>query len=343
MDGTAPFVRVSGIPVRLHFSLLILVGLVVASWRNPWDDFFLVIGIFLCVFLHELGHALAARHYGIRTLDIVLYFIGGVARLDQQPAARQELWIALAGPAMNVLLALALSAVNLSLGGQPLVQGLIEANWMLAAFNLLPAFPLDGGRVLRSLLSLKWTDLQATNMTSWSGRGVALLLSIWAIWQQQWLFLLVALFIFTSARKEYYALKSSLLMRGAKVREAMMRNFATLTHGDSVRHAAETLLDSPQQEFPVLHGELVVGLLSREALMDSLAADGPDAFVASAMDRDFLCLDPADSLEENLNKLADNEYRALVMDHGKLLGMVTQEKLNEFLVLRNLGLRRSMA
>lgn len=344
LSATFPFFRISGVEVRLHFTFLILVALLVLSTRpEAWTHLLLATGIFASVLLHELAHAYVARRFKIRTLDIIMYFLGGVARLERQPGLREDLIIAAAGPAANLLLAAAFHFLHSANPTVAHLHDLCQANLLLAFFNLLPALPLDGGRILRSLLSFRMPELRAARLTSIAGQGIALSLAAFSLWQSQWLFLAAAGFLFLTARKEYEAQRSAVLMSGALVREAMIERFETLDHGDTLRYAAEILLTSAQQDFPVLHGSQVVGLLTRDELVEALSQHGPDAYVAGAMDRDFLALPPDSSLPAHFALLAQNDFRALILSDGRLIGLLTLDKINEFLVLRSVGLRRELA
>jgi Zn-dependent protease/predicted transcriptional regulator len=343
MPGTIPLFVFSGIPIRLHFSFILLVA-VLFFWSFSGKDAFtesaVILALFGCVVLHELGHSFVARLYGVRTLEIVMFLIGGVARLERSLKPREELWVALAGPAVNVLIAALLFAFNRFIRPSEFAVELLTANLFLALFNMIPAFPMDGGRVLRSVLSFAVDDLKATRLASVVGRVLAVAMAIYGIWQGPLMLVLVAFFVFNGAQQEYFAQKSSTLMKGASVREAMITNFISLSHGASLRQAAEQLLDTSQQEFPVLHGDSVLGLLRRNELLTGLAQSGPDAYVSSVMERDFLRLAPSDDLEAILTKLSESDYTALVFEEDRLVGMLTKENLNEFLVLRNMGHRR---
>ncbi len=342
MPGTISFLVISGIPIRLHFSFLLLLGFLAFisfSGKDAWTEAIVILAIFVCVILHELGHSFAARRYGVKTVEIVMYLIGGVARLERALKPREELWVALAGPAVNVVIA-GLLYLFLMRQNSQIVAEIMVANLALAAFNMLPAFPMDGGRVLRSLLSFRYDDLKSTQIASAIGRGLAVMMGIYGIWQGQWILALIAFFVFNGAQQEYFAQKSSSLMKGARVREAMITNFISLPHGASIRQAAEQLLDTSQQEFPVLYGEQVLGLLRRAELLSGLAQEGPETYVSSIMERNFLRLGPEEELESSLARLAESDYTALVMDEERLLGIVNKENLNEFLMLRNLGHQR---
>ncbi len=352
MPGIAGSVTVFGVPVRFHFTFwLVVIWLIVltSGGRQSWAGATLfVMGLFLSSLLHEAGHALMARRYGIATHEIVMLPIGGLARLERQPKAGEEFWVAFAGPMVNFVLAMALLAAAWWRGegisaGQwrdasdgNIVSRLALANLVLALFNLLPAFPMDGGRVLRSLLAEKRSYEAATRLTSRIGTGIAALMALLGLLQGNFLLLFVALFIYIGAMQESMAATAQALMQGAKVRDAMVTDYRTLSHGDTIRDAAELLLATSQQDFPVMAGPRVTGLLSRNHLLRALAAEGPDAYVASAMDREFPRLQPDDELAEAAGSLGPGANCALVFEADTLVGMLTAENLSEFLVLRKL-------
>jgi len=358
VPGIAGSVVVFGVPVRFHFTFwLLVIWLVVltAGGKQSWAGAALfVFGLFFSILLHEAGHALAARKYGIRTQEIVMLPIGGLARLERQPKAGEEFWVAFAGPLVNFLIGVGLLGVTWITGGRialehwreasdhNIVSRLAVANLVLALFNLLPAFPMDGGRVLRSLLAEKRTLEDATRITARIGTGVAALLALLGLLQGNFLLLFVALFIYIGAAQESIAVTAQALMQGARVRDAMITDFRTLSHGDTIRDAAEMLLATSQQDFPVLAGPRVTGLLSRSHLLRALAAEGPDGYVASAMDRDFVRLDPEMDLAEAAGSLAGAGC-ALVFEGERLVGMLTTENLSEFLALRKLRANRASA
>ncbi len=210
--------RIAGIDVRIHATFLLLplyFGFV--EWRaaGPWaaaQSVFFILLLFLCVLLHEFGHAMAGRRYGIRTPDITLLPIGGVARMESLPdKPSQELVIAIAGPAVNVAIAAILAPVLMLTGGvfsgpategRVLLHNLVLVNLGLVAFNLIPAFPMDGGRVFRALLAMRWSWTRATLIAGRTGQGVAVLFGLAALWDQNPLLLLVALFVFSGAQQE---------------------------------------------------------------------------------------------------------------------------------------------
>src|SRR5262249_15437159 len=211
-------------------------------------------------------------------------------------------------------------------------------NLLLAGFNLLPAFPMDGGRILRALLSLVRPQDQATRTAAWIGRMLAISMALYGLLAPQLLLVFFAFFIYLGAAQESAAAMGRTLTHGIPVRAAMITQFHTLDHGNTIRDAANLLLSTSQQDFPVLHGAQVVGLLGRILLLKSLAPEGPAAYVAGVMDRDFLALEPASDLAFILPLMAQAGRCALVMEQSKLLGLLTTDNLSEFLMLRRFGM-----
>ncbi len=348
--GSTPALRLLGVPVRFHFTfvllLIFLVLLGLGGSQSTAMTAVYVAALFGSVVLHELGHAVVGRRYGIGTTEIVLYPIGGISRLARQPRAREELWIALAGPAVNLLIAAALLGGLAATGRlQPVAElghatdaNLLErvavGNLFLGAFNLLPAFPMDGGRVLRSLLARWWPEERATAMAAAAGRALAVAMGLVGLLGGNVLLVFVALFVYLGATQEGVAVRSRALTAGVPVRAAMVTDFRTLSHGESLRAAGELLLATSQQDFPVVAGGTVLGLLTRTALLRAIVSEGPDAYVAGAMDRGFARVRPDDDLAEAMTTMGGVRSCVLVMDGDRLLGLLTAENLTEFLLLR---------
>lgn len=356
IPGSLGTVVVAGVPVRFHFTFWLLV--VYLIWiggkgsQSAGATTIYILAIFGCVLLHELGHAIVARRYSIRTIEIVMLPIGGLARLERQPRAREELWIALAGPMVNLVIGGLLFGWA-ALAGLPvdprnwmnpddtnLLHRIGIANIILAVFNLLPAFPMDGGRIVRSLLARWRPEHEATRTAARIGMGMAAIMGMYGLLAANFFLIFIAFFVYVGAMQESLASQQQYLIRGAKVRAAMVTDFRTLNHGETIRDAAQMLLATTQQDFPVMGGGEVSGLLSRTALMRAMATEGPDAFVAGAMDREFIRVSPDTDLADAVPMMAGRGTCALVFEGGRLVGILTSENLSEFLMLREIGQAR---
>jgi Zn-dependent protease/CBS domain-containing protein len=353
--GSVGLFKIFGVPVRLHFTfLLLLVFLLfigIGEKQSGASTAVYILALFGSVLLHELGHALVAARFGIHTTEIVMFPIGGVSRPERAPRAHEELWIALAGPAVNLLIALAIGAwfwrekglAPLAQLLEPtdanLMQRIALGNLILAVFNLLPAYPMDGGRVLRSLLARWRPEDEATKITASIGQAMAAGLGLFGLLSSNFMLVFIAMFVYLGAAHEGSVAKGKLLTAGFPVRAAMVTDFRTLEHGATIRDAGDLLLATSQQDFPVMHGGAVVGLLTRAALIRAMLAQGPDAYVAGAMDRDFVRIPPDMDLSEAFTRT--NGACALVMDGDTLLGLLTAENLSEFLMLRQISRMQS--
>jgi Zn-dependent protease/CBS domain-containing protein len=351
IGGSVGAFRIFGVPIRLHFTfVLLLVFLIfigIGERQSGASTAIYILGLFGSVLLHELGHALVARRFGIRTIEIVMFPIGGVSRPDRPPKAREELWIALAGPMVNLLIAGAIAfwawqqnrLAPLSELIEPtdanLAQRIGVGNLMLALFNILPAYPMDGGRVLRSLLARWRPEDEATRIAALTGQALAIALGLFGLLSANFLLVFIAMFVYLGAAHEGAMARGRILTVGFPARAAMVTDFRTLQHGDSIRDAGNLLLATSQQDFPVMHGGGVVGLLTRSALIRAMLSHGPDAYVAGAMDRNFVRVPPEMDLSDAFAKSIGS--CALVMEEDNLLGLLTAENLSEFLVLRQIN------
>jgi len=341
---------VAGIPIRIHITfLLILLWVGYSATRQGQDVFLSLLVLFLlftCVVLHELGHALTAKRFGVETLEIVLYPIGGVARLKSMPSGKAELLIAIAGPAVNLLIIVLLLPAAVFFVGLALFQGeffrlsglagivgfLIKINGILLAFNLIPAFPMDGGRILRSALTLLMPENRATNIAAGIGQAIAVVFAVVGLFWNP-ILLLIAMFVFLGAGQEAAFVQRRFMVRGRTAREAMATRFVTLAPNDSLRRAAELLLDSHQQDFPVIDAwGRVVGLLSRAGILQGLAQHDAGESVLTVMDRDVTSVHPDSTMDDVLRRFQETGGKpVLVMDDNGLVGMVTLENLTRFL------------
>ncbi len=351
--------RLAGINVFMHATFLLLILFILfVSWSSGRDlaatvtGVVFVLAVFACVVLHELGHALTARKYGVRTRDIILLPIGGIARLERMPEKpREELWVALAGPAVNVVIGIALLVPLLAVGAHPhwttfqwsggnFFQNLMIANVWLVGFNLLPAFPMDGGRVLRALLAIRMEYTQATQVAARVGQAMALIFGALGLFFDPFL-LFIALFVWMGAEAE----ASMTLIRssagGVPVQQVMLTDFNTLNPDDTLAQAAERVVGGWQQDFPVVFGDHVLGLLTREDLLRKLAQNGSGAPVRDAMRREFQMADSHDTLEHAMAVLRNCRCRSLPVQHeGRLVGMLNADNVGQFMMVQS-ALRRN--
>lgn len=339
-----------GVPIRVHVTFLFLLvwfgAMSSESGRGYLDGVVFLLALFGCVVLHELGHATMARRYGVKTSEIVLYPIGGVARLDRIPSGKAELLIAIAGPLVNLVLAAMIwgglqfapvsgpGSAEEMVGG-PLAWKLLTANLTLFVFNLIPAFPMDGGRILRASLSLGLGQERATVIASRVGQGLAIVFALVAVYPPPLkpMLLLIALFVFLGAGQEEAYQRGRAAVRGLVARDAMVTQFATLAPQDSLGRAAELLLATHQHDFPVvdLWGR-VAGLLPRTTLIAALAEHGRDAAVLEAMEREIATVRPDASLDDVLSGLQGRPAApVLVVGDKGLEGMITLENLGELI------------
>jgi len=350
--------RLAGIDLYVHWTFLLLVfwfllrPLLEASGPEQVTDavvsFLFVLAIFACVVLHELGHALTARHYGIGTRDITLLPIGGLARLERMPDdPTQELWVALAGPAVNVVIAVLL-LVTLAIAGRigasdvdfrhvrtvNFLSNLMIANGSLCIFNLIPAFPMDGGRVLRALLARRMDYLKATHVAASVGQALAIALGIAGMFYNPFLFF-IAIFVYLGAGAEASMVETRRALQGVPVQYAMMTRFQTLSAGDPLARAAQELMAGAQHDFPVVDGNRVVGMLVRDDLFKALQAQSDTALVADVMRRDCPIVSQNDMLETVFRRMQEQGCSSLpVMSGDRLVGVITLENVGELIVLR---------
>ncbi len=346
--------RLLGIDIYMHatFPLLVLFVIVSATTQGASMgmaalNVLAVLGLFGIVVLHELGHAMAARYYGIPTKDIILLPIGGVARITRMPTNPwQELVIAIAGPAVNVVLALLgllmLAVVTLLQVPQlsMVVLGFTGINVLLATFNLLPAFPMDGGRVLRALLALRINYVRATNTAAMIGKGMAVFFALVAFWFNPFL-LLIAAFVWIGASQEAAMVRARAALTGVPVRELMVRRFYTLAPHDRIGYAMRLLLGSFQEDFPIVEEGHLVGILRRESVREAMNEGDEWARVDACMTADVNTVTPEDALDDVMMRMQEwTQSSVPVIEHGYLVGLLTQGSVQQYIALRNARLAR---
>lgn len=305
----------------------------------------LISSIFACVVLHELSHALVARRFGIQTRDITLLPIGGVARLEKMPEKpSQELLVALAGPAMSFGIAVALFGTlavlngptaleSLQLVGGPFLTKLMWINVMIAGFNLLPAFPMDGGRVLRASLALRMDRGRATEVAARIGQAMALLLGVWG-WFYNPFLVVIAVFVWMGAKGEASLVQVQAALSGIPVSEAMITKFRALAPDDSLAQAVDLTLAGFQQDFPVMDGRRLVGVLTHEGVLRGLTERGAEVAVKQVMAETVDTVHPDEMLQLAFDRLQSRGGGVLVVVRdANVVGLLTSRNIGEMMTM----------
>ncbi len=324
MRWSIKIARIAGIEVRIHVTFLLFLAWIgftyyqVGGSAAAAEGVLFILALFGCVLLHEFGHALAARAFGIRTPDITLLPIGGVARLQRMPDKPwQELAVAVAGP---------------------LVAKLASVNISLVLFNLIPAFPMDGGRVLRSVLAMTMNYARATQVAAWIGQGLAFVFGFIGLFSNPML-IFIAFFIFLGAQQEAAMAQMKDLALNLPVSEAMVTHLLTLPAHATLDEAVEALLRTSQHEYPVLDSAgRVLGVLTRDDMITALKRHGPATPVVDVMHRDLPVVGPHDPFGEAFRLMQESASPALpVVDRvGRLLGLITPENIGEMMLVNSL-------
>ncbi|WGD28946.1 site-2 protease family protein [Ancylobacter sp. WKF20] len=344
---------VYGTAVRIHVTFLLFLIWIWAAYYQQggvgaaWNGVAFVALLFLCVLLHEFGHIFAARRYGVKTPEVTLWPFGGIARLERIPEKpSEELVVALAGPAVNVVIALVLLVL---LGGDvgmehiekienpqsSLMAKLAAANIFLVVFNLIPAFPMDGGRVLRALLAMKMGHAQATQAAASIGQALAVGLGLLGIFGNPML-IIIAVFVFLAASGEAGQVQMKQVAQGLLVQDAMITQFETLGPQSSVGDAAEALIRTTQKEFPIVDGAgHLRGVLTRDAMIRALQAKGPASSVLEAMG-EVPTVPMRAPLDRALKLITQSgaPLVGVVDGEGRLAGLLSPENVGEMMMLR---------
>ncbi len=347
--------RFWGIDIFMHVTFLLIVAWVAFTYWvefHNWDavlgGIVFILALFVCVVLHEYGHALTARRFGVRTRDITLYPIGGVARLERIPdKPEEELWVAIAGPAVTAAIAVVLFVILVVTGNVPttlrsitlasggFITRLFAVNVLLFLFNLLPAFPMDGGRVLRALLAMRMDYLRATQIAAGVGQAMAFAFGFIGLLTDPWL-LFIALFVWIGAEQESSMARIKNSLGGIPVSRAMQTNFETMSPHDTLARAVELILSGSQTDFPVVDEGRVVGILERDSFIRALAKGGQEQSVLDVMRRNVPEVDTHEMVESALTRLQESGAKTLPVTHaGRLAGLITSENITEFLMIRS--------
>lgn len=365
MKGSFKLGNIAGIGIFIHwtFSLLILF-IVYANYKAGqnltqilWSVLF-ILCIFLTVLLHELGHALTAKKYNIKTRDITLLPIGGLAQLERLPEKpSEELLVAFAGPLVNIILAF-ITGLFITLPNTPeemvvqLSNGVNSNNFfinfylvniVLAFFNLIPAFPMDGGRVLRALLSYKLERHVATKIAARIGQIIAIGFIFLGFFSNPFL-IFIGLFVFMGAQIETEYTESKYILKGYTVRDVLMKQYPTIDNSETLETAVKMMLDSQNKYFLVTENGIPMGTLNREQIMGALSKKEEETELSSIMDRNLILLQ-ADSLLEDVFELVykNKHTLMLVMEDNQLIGTLDTENLLEFILIKEVKSKRAYA
>jgi Zn-dependent protease/CBS domain-containing protein len=360
MGWSLSIFRIAGIQLRIHVTFLLLIAWLAFGYYAEGGSpaaasrVLFILLLFVCVVLHEFGHAFAAKAFGINTPDITLLPIGGVARLERMPEKpTQELVIALAGPMVNVVIALGLFVAGGSqallnpstLEGGGLIVQLLTINILLVLFNLLPAFPMDGGRVLRALLATRLSYARATQVAASIGQGFAFVFGfIGLIWNPFLIF--IALFVYIGASQEAALAQMKDVSRRFPVSSAMVREFHTLPENATLQEAVDALLATSQHDFPVVDETgSVAGILTRHDLIAALRKDDPTIRVSDVMRRDIPTVTTGTRFEEAFRIMQECNCPAVPVLDGmkRLVGLLTPENVTELMMIQSAMPRRRLS
>lgn len=357
MRWSIKIARIAGTEVRIHITFLLFLAWIGFSYYRAGGaaqaipGVLFVVALFGCVLLHEFGHALAARAFGIPTPDITLLPIGGVARLQRMPDEPwQELIVAIAGPLVNVVIAAGLilffghpanldDIERVEHPGVGMMAKLASVNVMLVLFNLIPAFPMDGGRVLRALLAMALPYSRATQIAAWIGQALAFGFGFFGLYHNNPLLVFIALFIFLGAQQEAAMAQMKDVCFNLRVSEAMVTHLVRLPPDATLEDAVEALLRTSQHEFPVTDAEdRVLGVLTRDKLIAALKHKGPTTSVSEVMQRDLPVVLPDEPFDKAFQLMQESAFPALpVVDRaGRLRGLITPENVGELMLVNTL-------
>lgn len=353
--------RLLGIELRVHLTFFLIVAWAAYVWGADAENqtqgaiygAFIIIMLFICVVIHEMAHSKMAQHFGAGVASITLLPIGGVSQLKSMPEEpKKELLVSVVGPLSNVVIAALLAVVWLllpnrvsltsmsadellnfltSVSLQGFITYMLVINIMLALFNLVPAFPLDGGRVLRSILAMFMPSIQATRIAKTIGQGLALAFGVAGVFAQNPIWVVIAVFIFFGASQEGSGAEMKNILTRLTVRQALTGKHDVVKPDTPLGDVVNIALHSYQEDFPVLgnKGQLV-GLLTRGNLLAGLHKLGSDAPVREVMEKEFPTVSPDADFAEVFEKMNESRLKAIpVVDNSYFLGIITLEHLSE--------------
>lgn len=353
MKGAFQIARVKGISVFIHWTFFILfIWIAFSRLSNNGTlmevitEITFMLGIFLCVLLHELGHALAAARYNIKTKDITLLPIGGVARLEKMPEVPlQELIVAVAGPLVNVAIVAVLAGFIFIGKGFPLaidmrdfdsngfLINMLIVNISLIVFNMIPAFPMDGGRVFRAILAMKWSREKATLIASKVGQGIALIFIAGGLFFNPFL-ILIGVFVFLGAQTEYNMIREQNVFKGRTVKQVMINRFTILPSSASYQDGVDALLSGYVTDFLVTDDQSVIGYITRDELLKGYAVNGSHSLITAGVRKIDYTVTENDPLEQVWMKMMEQDLPLVpVYKDALLTGIVSKENISEYIAL----------
>jgi len=367
--GSVKLLTVKGIPIRMHITFPLILalaafqfGLMQANWlEGAIFGVVVTLLLFVCVVLHELAHSLVAMRFGSTVKEIVLLPLGGVAQIERLPERPyQELLMAVVGPVTSGLIGVALAILTMFFFplniwlqfGRDITTGgdlrwayvlpyLAFVNLFLAAFNLIPAFPMDGGRVLRALLAAFMPFGRATSIAVRIGQGLAWLIGLYGLLGRNVVAILVAIFVYVGAAQEGRMTQVKMALVGLRVRQAFSRRAQPVHPDDSLGRAVDMMLEGFQSDFPVCEDERLTGMLTHADVLLGLKERGPNVPVRDVMRHEFIAVRPDDDLFDVQQRMAEAQIDAVpVVEGEKFLGLLTRQDLEE--VYRLVSARREL-
>lgn len=365
MKGSRNLGKIGGIDIFVHWTFSLLIAFrIYVNYRTgyntlqiAWSVLF-IICVFLTIFLHELGHSFAAKLFNIETKDITLLPIGGVSRLESIPEKpEEELIVTFAGPLVNIVLAIITGLfITFPTTSEALAQELSTGvnasnfflnffivNILLAVFNLIPAFPMDGGRILRALLSFKFERHIATKIAARIGQFLAMGFILLGVFSNPFL-IFIGLFVIMGAQMESEYADSKHSLKGYKVRDVIMKQYQTIDAAEPIKTAVSLLLDSQSKIFLITENNEPVGTLNRDQIIKALSEQGENVIIDSAMNKNLIYLD-VETLLENIFELVykNKTNLMLVMENNELVGTLDTENLLEFLLIKGVKSKKTYA
>lgn len=350
--------KIAGIRLSVHWTFIILIIWIFIMHYNMGNGMMpalmgvvFILALFVCVTLHELGHAITAGRFNIVTKSITLLPIGGLAQMERMPEKPvQELLVAIAGPLVNVAIAILLfiylqlsDGIQLplqmeqlqDLSGSGFWLNLFFANMVLAVFNLVPAFPMDGGRILRALLAFRFDRGKATKIAAGIGQMLAIAFVFLGFFSNIWL-IFIGVFIYLGAEAEASFEVTKSALKPHTVRDVLMKNYSPVSPDESLQKVVNLLLDGQEQEFVVVENQVVTGVLTRKDLIKGLSEKGKNVPVSEVMQKDFLSLAPEEPLAEVFQQMIlKNISVAPVIENGNMIGIVNRENIDELIMVKS--------